>query len=98
MKHEHRQNVSIGYDHQSPEDSLTTTTDGSNQTLYNSLWNVLPLMLQCRKKMRKCLGVVDSPGAHADSVHPIEVLLRLIPTNGQDVIMPGRCAAAETLH
>ena len=38
-----------------PDDSLTTAMHGNNQTLHNTLWNILPLMLQCRKIFRKCL-------------------------------------------
>ena len=38
-----------------PDDSLITATHGSNQTLHNTLWNVLPHMLQCRNRLWKCL-------------------------------------------
>ena len=31
-----------------------------------------------------------------DSVHPIDVLLRLSPANGQAKVMSGRCGTAET--
>ena len=43
-------NVSIHYD------SLTIEMHGSNQILHNMLWNILPLMLQCYKKLQKCLA------------------------------------------
>ena len=39
----------------SPDDCLTMETHGSNQTLHNKLWNVLPLMSQSRKTLLKWL-------------------------------------------
>ena len=40
--------------------------------------------------------VVDSSSAHADLVHPIDVLLRFNLTNGEAKVMSGRFGAAET--
>ena len=65
----------------SPDDGLTTATLGSSQTLHNTLWNGLPLVLQCRRKLRRCLGWWDSPGAHAGPLHPVDVLLVLHPAH-----------------
>ena len=41
-------------------------------------------------------GVLDSPGAHAGPVPPIDVLLDLNPAKGQAKVMSGRCGAAGT--
>ena len=40
----------------SHSDSLTPTTDGSNEMLHN-IWNVRPFMLQSCKMLWKCLGL-----------------------------------------
>ena len=41
----------------SPDDSVTTAMHESNQTLHNTLWNILPLMLQqWRRKVPKSGG------------------------------------------
>ena len=75
----------------SHDDSLTTATNGSNQTLYNT-WNVLPLMLQCCKTLWMCLEGRSSC-AH---VHPIDILLGMNPANRQVKVMSERCGTAET--
>ena len=47
-------------------------------------------------KTAEVSGVLDSPGAHAGPVPPIDVLLDLNPAKGQAKVMSGRCGAAGT--
>ena len=63
-----------------PDDSFTAMTHESKHVLYNTSWNVLPLMQQCCKNLRKCLGFLS--GIHAD------------PANGQAKEMSGRYGTA----
>ena len=53
----------------------------------------LPLVLQRRKKLRKC-QVMDFSGVHADPGHPVDVLFGLNPANGQSKVMSEHCSAA----
>ena len=48
VRHRGGQNVSIGYKSGRSDDSLSKATHGSNQTLRNTSYNVLPLGLQRR--------------------------------------------------
>ena len=58
------------------DDTMATGTHGCNEMLHNTLWNVLPLMLQCHKKLVvEVSQVVDSSGKHPDPEHPRDVLL-----------------------
>ena len=70
--------------------SLTTVSNGSNQTLYNSFVSAVG----CSGSVGVGDWVrVDSSGTHADPVHPF--LLGLHPTTGQ-TDPRNACGAAET--
>ena len=82
-----------------PDDDFTAATRGCSEILHYTQWYGLPLMLQCRTKLRKCLMWWMFP-AHAliqCISHRYCILLGLNPANGHTNVMSGRCDAAPSV-